>query len=315
MKFIRYTISILFILIIAVYISASWVLSNRVLIPNSTSEKTLEKINIYWSDLYEEQKALLPKPSSFSVTSFDGLSLSGNYFNYSETAQCVIIMAHGWGVSWEDMIKYIPAISHCECNIVMYDHRAHGESEGKYGTGGIKEAKDLLTVTDWVQKTYQFTDQQTGWLGSSWGAAAALTAAATEKDVAFIIADAPFQDWYSAVFERAIRDYGNGIKLLAPGVMQMVNWRADVEYLNANVLKTARKIEEPVLLIHSEKDQATGYSQSVNISKELNSKSTFHLTQWGNMHVMDVVNNQNELKELINNFLMKERLFQYDSVR
>lgn len=296
------------------YASISWLLSNRVLKPNASHEKTVEKIKTYWGTTYEDLMTLLPPPTGFTVNTFDELELKGKYFNVSDSAQCAIIMAHGWGVTWANMLKYVPAISDCGCDIVMYDHRAHGESGGNFGTGGINEAKDLLTVTEWVQKEHDLSDDQIGWFGSSWGAAAALTAGAEEKNVAFIIADAPFQNWYSAVFERAERDYGKGINLIAPGVMQVVNWRANVDYEEASVLNLADQIEEPVLLIHSESDQATSFTQSVNISKKLNDRSKLHLTEWGNLHVMDVVNNQQEFKELVYDFLRKEKLFQYDSI-
>jgi uncharacterized protein len=304
MKFLKRAVIILALIICAGYISISWVLSNRVLTPNATHDKTVEKIKIHWGTTYEEMMKLLPSPTDFSVSTFDGLTLQGKYFNVSDSASCAIIMAHGWGVTWANMLKYVPAISDCGCDIIIYDHRAHGESGGQYGTGGINEAKDLLTVTEWVQNQYGFADNQIGWFGSSWGAAAALIAGADEKNVAFIIADASFQDWYSAVFERAEKDYGKGIKLIAPGVMQVVNWRANVDYKEASVLNVAEKIEEPVLLIHSEGDQATASSQSVNISKKLNKNSVFHHTQWGNAHVMDVVNNQEEYRKLIKEFLI-----------
>lgn len=314
MQALKRIFTVLIVLIVIGYFSISWILSNRVLLPNATHEKTVEKISIFWETTYEELMAPLPSPTDFSVTTFDKLELKGKYFTVSDSAQCAIIMAHGWGVTWANMLKYVSAISDCGCDIVMYDHRAHGESGGKYGTGGINEAKDLLAVTQWVQQQYNFSDDQIGWFGSSWGAAAALTAGAEEKYVAFIIADAPFQDWHSAVFERAVKDYGEGINFIAPGVMQMVNWRTGVDYRDASVLNIADQIEEPVLLIHSEKDQATGSIQSVNIAKKLNSSSSFHHTQWGNKHVMDVVNNPKEFKELVNEFLRKEKLFQYDSL-
>ncbi|MFK7952988.1 MAG: alpha/beta hydrolase [Ekhidna sp.] len=313
MKLLKRIVLILVVFIAIGYVSISWVLSNRILKPNATHETTVEKIKIYWNTTYETLMDPLPSPSDFSVNSFDGLILKGKYFNMSDTSNCAIIMAHGWGVTWVNMLKYIPAISECGCDIFMYDHRAHGESGGDFGTGGINESKDLIAVTEWVQKEYEFNDDQIGWFGSSWGAAAALTAGAEEKNVAFIIADAPFQNWHSAIFERAERDYGNGINFLAPGVMQMVNWRAGVNYEEASVLNLADQIEEPVLLIHSEADQATGYIQSVNISRKLNSNSSFHLTKWGNKHVMDVINNKEEFTQLVNNFLKKEKLFQYDS--
>jgi len=268
-------------------------------------ERTLEDIPIYWGTTFEEIMAMLPPPDDFSVTANDDIDISGKYFNVSDSARCLFIFSHGWGRNRPNMLKYYPMVEDCQCDIIMYDHRVHGESGGEYPTGGIKEAQDLMTVTEWANTEKGFEWNRIAWLGSSWGAATALMAGANDRDPAFIVADAPFQNWYSAVFERAIRDYGSGIKLIAPGVMQVVNMRSGVNYKEASALEKAKSIEEPVLLIHSEGDTETSSDQSVNVSKNLNESSEFHHTQWGNDHVMDVVNNTEEMKALLMEFIQK----------
>lgn len=81
--------------------------------------------------------------------------------------------------------------------------------------------------------------------------------------------------------------------------------RAGIDYKKASPLNHADKINEPVLLIHSEGDPETGSIQSVNIAKNLNNRSEFHHTQWGNKHVMDVINNRDEIENLILDFIEK----------
>ena len=102
--------------------------------------------------------ALLPPPTSFTVEGEDGIKIAGQYFNVSDSSTCVFVFAHGWARSWPNMLKYYPMVDDCGCNIIMYDHRAHGESGGKYPTGGIKESKDLIAVSEWVasEKSYSW---------------------------------------------------------------------------------------------------------------------------------------------------------------
>ena len=135
----------------------------------------------------------LPEPAPFSFHSFDKTQIQGQYFQKSDTAACVIVLAHGWTSTWAGMLKYVPVLSDCACDLVLYDHRAHGESGGKYAIGGINEAKDLLVLTEWLKAEQGFRADQIGWLGASWGGATVLSAGADDEDVAFIIADAPFQ--------------------------------------------------------------------------------------------------------------------------
>lgn len=304
MKLLKRILISLLILIVGLYLFASWSLSGRVLFPESSMEKTKKVIRDEWNTTLEDVLATMPPANDFSVTSFDGLQLNGKYFVVSDSTECAIIFPHGWGALWADMLKYTKATEDCECNLVFYDHRVHGASEGKYATAGIKESKDLWTVTDWTKEQFNLADNQIGWIGSSWGAATSIIAGAEPRDVGFILADAPYQDWYSAIFERGIKDYGSGVKLLSAGVMQVVNMRAGVDSKEASPRDKVSNVTEPLLLIHSEGDQATNSQQSINISKNMSPRnSEFHHTQWGNDHVQDVVNNGEEFKEITVNFL------------
>ena len=291
------------ICLIIAYLVISWFLSNLILHPESSLELTKTEIETEWGTTYEALVQLLPTPTEFSITTFDGLQLKGKYYALNDTPKCVIIGAHGWTSTWAGMLKYVPALADCDCDLVLYDHRGHGNSDTAYPTGGFNEAKDLLSITEWVQQEKEFTDKQVGWLGSSWGAATALIAGADKKKVGFIIVDAPFQDWYAAIFERVIKEYGSWTKILATGIMEIVNWRTGVDYKKASPILAAPHIEEPVLLIHSQMDNSTDSQQSVNISKQLNRQSTFHHLTWGGDHTKDVIINTDKFRGLITEFL------------
>ncbi|MEP1033750.1 alpha/beta fold hydrolase [Ekhidna sp.] len=299
---------ILLILTVSSYIGLSYFLSNRVLNTNSSFQKTLDDIKNYWDKSYEEMITLLPPPTDFSLQSEDNITIKGKYFAVSDSATCLFIFAHGWARSWQNMLKYYPIVDECGCDVIMYDHRAHGESGGEYPTGGIMESKDLLSVTAWASQNKQFTWNQIAWVGSSWGAGAAIIAGADDRNPAFIFIDSPYQDWYTAIFERAIEDYGTWINGIAPAVMLWVNTRADVNYKEASPMEAMKRVTEPVFMIHSKSDPETNSQQSVNISQNLNSLSEFHHTEWGNIHVMDVISNKKEVKEMLKNFIQKNNI-------
>jgi len=265
---------------------------------------TKSRITQYWGTTYDDMMAQLPPPQDFELQSFDGIQLKGKYFQKTATANCAIILSHGWTSNWAGMLKYVPALADCDCDLVFYDMRAHGESGGDHATGSIKEAKDLLAVTNWLAKTKGYTYDQIGWLGGSWGAAATLLAGADSQNVAFIIADSPFQDWYSAIFERAIRDYGSVVKFMSFGVMQTVNFRTGVDYKAASARLAAAQIDEPVLLIHSQMDDETASQQSANIAEHLTkTNQRFHHSNWGGGHTKDVLVNTEKFKNEVNLFL------------
>lgn len=295
------------VLLIVGYVGISWFLSSRVLFPVSSIEYTKKEIVENWHSTLEEELSVLPSPEDFSVETFDGLTLRGKFFVASDSSRCAIVFAHGWGDTWAGMLKYVSAFENCQCDYVFYDHRAHGQSEGKYATGSIYESRDLIAVTEWVRENKKYAPAQIAWMGSSWGAAAALMAGADSDaaDVAFIIADAPYMNWYAAIFERAIRDYGRGVKLVAGGIMTTVRLRAGINPNMASPMRVASKIDKPVLLMHSKTDNSTAFSQSISIAEGLNDASEFYLTDWGNDHVMDVVKNEEEVRRLVTTFIEK----------
>ena len=303
MKVLKRALVIIIIIVAAIYLFISWSLSGRVIFPESSFEKTKKTIENDWSRSYPEMIGQLPQGVPFEVETFDGLMLKGRYFK-GDSTNCAIIMAHGWGETWHGMLKYVPAFDDCNCDFVFYDHRVHGESDGKYATGGINEAKDLLAVTNWVNRKTGYADDQIGWVGSSWGAATSIYAGVDDRTMAFIIADAPFQDWYSAVFERAIKEYGSGIKIISGGVMQVVNFRTGVDYKEASARNLVAEVDEPFLLIHSKADSATASFQSVNIAANMNKdNSRFYHTEFGNDHVRDVLNNTEDIRNIVSSFL------------
>lgn len=287
----------------------SYYFSTIILTPSANTleeEKAIMKDS--WKTSYEEVMAQFSAPETFTTTSVDDITIAGWYFEHpADSVDCAVVLPHGYGRMRANMLKYAPVFWECGCDLVLYDHRAHNETGGDHPTAGIKEKMDLIAVTEWLQEKTNLADKQIAWMGESWGAATVLMAGALDKDVAFIVADSPYQDWHSAIFERAYRDYGTWVKALAPTVMWLVDMQAGVNHEDASPLEAADDIVEPVFLIHSQDDSATDSEQSVNIAKNLNpAKSEFHHTDWGSDHVMDVINRPDEYKQMIHDFIKKE---------
>ncbi len=289
---------------IILYVGISWYFSSIILNPNAGDPvKRSARMAEIDGPNAEPVHEWVSIPDTFAIKTDDGKMLRGWYF-YADSASCNVIMAHGHNSYRVEMIKYMYLFKECGCDIVMYDHRGHNVSDDAYATFGIREAEDLLAVTAWVEQEKGYDEQQIGWLGISWGGATVLQAGGDETEVAFIISDAPFQDWYAAVMERAIRDYGSWVKVFVPMIKIMIDSRAGVDFDDASALIQASHISEPVFLIHSRADSATASRQSVNIAKALNPEtSVFHHTDWGNDHADDIRNNPEEYKLLVDQFL------------
>lgn len=304
-KIIKYILLPLFIICFLAYAALTWKLSNIVLTTRpSNLELSKSRMVTNWNTTYDAIMEKFPAPKDFSITTKDGVHLKAWHLERPDTANCAAILVHGFTATKEGALKYANIYWDCGCDLFLYDQRGHGESDDAYPTGGIKESEDLIEVTQWVKQNTRFQAHQIAWVGSSWGAAAALQAGVSDEEVAFIVADSPFQDWYSAIFERAVRMYGDGVEWVGPSVMALVGFRAGIATEEASVLKAAPHVKIPVLLIHSKTDAQTASSQSVNIAEQLpKDYSVFHHTDWGSRHTLDVVARPNDYAELVRDFV------------
>jgi alpha/beta superfamily hydrolase len=281
-------------------------MSNRVLEINYKDfEEQKVELDNNWILKYDQIISEMGQPERYNLPGMDDINLAIDYFENSDSINCGVILVHGFTSGKTAMLKYADLFWDCGCDIVTYDHRGHGESDSAYPTGGIKEQEDLLKVTDWFKEKSGLNFNKIAWVGASWGAATSILAGAEEQEMAFILADAPYQDWYSAVFERAVRDYGNIVNLFSKPVMTMVSWRIGVDYKEASPLNAVKNVTEPVFLIHSQTDASTSSNQSVNISKYLNSHSTFIHTDWGADHCKDINVRPEEYRRLVYDFIEK----------
>ena len=296
-------------ILIVAYLGMSYIFSSMIITPYRLDmEGSKAKIEEKWNNSIDHYLDRLAEPENFVLTSeVDQIKLKGWYFKQPDTTRCGVVMAHGWNNNRTGLLKYASIFWECGCDLVMYDHRGHFQSGGEYGTGGVKEKQDLITVTNWFQEKTGLTDAETGWFGESWGGATVLQAGGLDKDVAWIIADAPFQDWYTAIFERADRRFGSGVRrLFGPTVMWMVSQRVGVDYREASALNAAPNIVEPVLINHSKTDTKTASRQSANISAKLSKEqSSFHHAEWGADHCLDAIINPEGYKKMVLDFIQK----------
>lgn len=124
------------------------------------------------------------------VTS-DGLELRG-WFLPSRQGRAAVILGHGFTRSRQEMLD-VAAMLHRNCyNVLLFDWRAHGESEGKRTTFGYKEVQDVAAALDFVSSRAEVDPDRIGVLGRSLGGAIAIRAAADLAQLKAVVSDSPF---------------------------------------------------------------------------------------------------------------------------
>lgn len=189
------------------------------------------------------------------VTSYDGLRLFGKCYIASSDAPW-LIMLHGYRSGAErDFCGGLKFGIDSGFNVLLVDQRAHGKSEGKCLTFGIKERYDCLTWINYVI-SQAGGSCKIALYGMSMGAATVLMAAGSglPKNVACIVADCGYTS-PKAIIKKVIREMHYPVfptyALVRLGGMLFGGF--DIEEYSA--VQAMEKCDIPVLFIHGDDDR------------------------------------------------------------
>ena len=189
------------------------------------------------------------------VTSYDGLRLFGKCYIASADAPW-LIMLHGYRSGAErDFCGGLKFGIDSGFNVLLVDQRAHGKSEGKCLTFGIKERYDCLTWINYVI-SQAGGSCKIALYGMSMGAATVLMAAGSglPKNVACIVADCGYTS-PKAIIKKVIREMNYPVfptyALVRLGGMLFGGF--DIEEYSA--VQAMEKCDIPVLFIHGDDDR------------------------------------------------------------
>ncbi|MDQ2085087.1 alpha/beta hydrolase [Herbivorax sp. ANBcel31] len=164
----------------------------------------ISAISVYTAwDLTRPEKLDLPVFSANIVPEYDSVSfkdindeltLRGWFFDAPES-NSTVILAHGYGQNrlpfGENTIELIKSFLNEGYNLLTFDFRNSGESEGKITSVGYLEKYDLLGAIEYAKRR---GSDEIILFGVSMGASTSILAAAESQDVDAVIADSPFSD-------------------------------------------------------------------------------------------------------------------------
>lgn len=140
------------------------------------------------------------------ITSSDGLKLHGKCYTSTPDAP-VQIMFHGYKSSAErDFCGGLQVAVQGGFNVLLVDQRAHGKSEGKGLTFGVKERYDCLAWINYAVERFG-NDTKIFLYGMSMGAATVLMASGLElpANVVGIVADCGYTS-PAAIIKKVLRE-------------------------------------------------------------------------------------------------------------
>ena len=192
------------------------------------------------------------------VMSYDGKLLHATYLP-RENAKGTILLFHGYRSCWQIDFGLVLPYYYDELgySLLLVDQRAHGLSQGKYLTFGVRERLDVLSwVTYMGQKLGQNAPLLLG--GLSMGATTVLMASCFDfpANVRCIIADCGFTSPYDIAKSVLHRDYPKAsVKLLLPLCSVFTRIFAGFGLHDASTLDAVRESKYPILFIHGTGDK------------------------------------------------------------
>lgn len=198
-------------------------------------------------------------PRRIQVRSDDGTALAGRMIPGTKRLRPWVLMLHDFGGSWRDSLAFSRIYAAHDCNIMLVDMRAHGESEGEWTGSGWLDRRDVIAWCSWIIAR---TGEETQIIihGIGMGATAALFAA-EEKDfpiqVRAIVSDSAYTDTWNAT---ALR-FGKGFAKPQPKLdlyrIILKKSKGGYDLGTGNILPSMQSISTPLFIMHGEKDACT----------------------------------------------------------
>ena len=200
---------------------------------------------------------------------YEDLVLRGWYL-HGDLKSPTLIFVHGIGSvrSGNNAVELAARLIELDFNVLMFDLRGHGSSEGDKVSGGYFERWDVLGAFDYMLER-GMDSRRIGLMGFSMGAAASILAAADESRITAVSVDSVFADASDLIASEAARTTPIP-NWLTPVFIPASNLIAKGVYgIDIGILVPERAVSQldyPVLVIHGIADQRVPWEQGQRVS-------------------------------------------------
>ncbi len=205
--------------------------------------------------------------SEVEFKTFDNLKLNGLFIK-RKNAKGNLLLCHGIHSIKEFMYMFIDILM--DYNVLMFDFRAHGKSEGNLITVGFNESRDVISAAKYLKELTKDDENKTLPLvatGFSMGGSSVLRAVEQDPTICdAIIADSAFRSLTEVVYD--------SFHIRAKGLPRfpffyVIKWVFYfVSKINLDLvapIKSVKKINKPILFIHSVDDHVVSNKNSVSM--------------------------------------------------
>ena len=198
-----------------------------------------------------------------SFKTADGLTLRGWHIPSARSTDKTLVLLHGYPADKGDILPAL-AFLHQDFNLLLFDFRYLGKSDGSYSTAGAKEVEDLLAAIRFL-KTRGV--KEVGAWGFSMGGAVALMTITRAPEIRAVIAESSYASLARMAFELF------RIPLVNYPIGYLVGFWArlflGIDLGEVSPVECVRNAKIPILLIHSSDDAVIPFSHAQSLRDAL----------------------------------------------
>lgn len=220
----------------------------------------------------------------FSITSFDGLTLCGKYYELKKGAP-MEIMFHGYkGNAERDLCGAVERAFRVGRNALIVNQRGSGSSEGNVISFGINERRDCLSWIDFVIKEFG-PDVKIMLTGISMGAATVMMASGEKlpKNVIGVLADCGYTS-AKDIIKKVIKDMKLPPNLFYPFVKLGARIFGGFDLEETSPIEAVQRCKVPIIFVHGDTDAFVPYEMSVRLHEACTSDNKAMITIAGAGH-------------------------------
>lgn len=222
-----------------------------------------------------------------------------------------IILAHGYTHNRAQMNDYLKFLHQRGFNVLSFDFRGHGESEGTFTTLGQNETKDIDGAVDWLKRNHPAEARKIGILGISMGGATAIEAAAHNPAIDAVVSDSAFARLSNAV-DSSFSEFAHLPAFpFSPITLIFAQMRTHTEISRTAPVELIASISpRPVFIIHSKFDHTILYQKNAIPLYEAAREPKILWIVEGGDHVRDLEFARSEYEGAVDRFF--ETALKYD---
>lgn len=245
----------------------------------------------------------------FEVVTKDNFKLYCMYINnpnatLHNNSNKVAIVPHGHICNLIQSVKYADIFYKQGYNIVLYDQRYFGKSEGYNCTLAEKETQDLALIIDKTKEIFG-QDSYIALHGESMAGACVLNVLATNsKDIAYVVADCPFADSMTLYKQLMRSKFPTFPAMIFARMLAKIKYDYNIAIVSP--IKVVSTVDTPICYIHGTADKLILPSHSERLYKATRNREQSELHLFDNaLHARSHMLDRQQYIQVVTNFINK----------